>query len=201
MAIQILRADPPVRSIYRHQTASVVDMAGTRAGTSERHGSAPAAPQRRASTAPRRDGAVPAATPGGAVTWNLVLGSDVTRLVEARRLVEEVAEVAGIHGSARYQLTLAVHEAVANAMEHGAAFAAPVRIRARLETRCVTFAIADPGAPFSLECPSQPHQGDRGRGLTLIRSCVDDLSVRRLSQGKEVRLVKRLDDGGASARR
>jgi len=147
-----------------------------------------------ASAEPKHDGARAVAARGGATHWSMVLESDPTRLAEARALVEEVADVIGMGPRCRYQLKVAVHEAVMNAMQHGAAFGAPVRLAVRLDADHVTFIVADPGPLFTVACPSQPDLRDHGRGLTLMVRCVDDLAVHALPVGKELHLTKRLGD-------
>ena len=124
--------------------------------------------------------------------WSVELDPELGRLADARRLVDTVADLAAVSDRTRYMLKLAVHEALVNAMQHGARFAAPVWLTACLDAHAVSFAVGDPGGPFDLEPDQQPGLQDRGRGLLLILSCVDEVSQAPLERGKEVRLLKRL---------
>jgi anti-sigma regulatory factor (Ser/Thr protein kinase) len=124
--------------------------------------------------------------------WTVDLEPDLACLADARRLVDRVADIAEVSEQTRYMLKLAVHEAVVNAMQHGAAFAAPVQLSACLDGHTVSFAVGDPGRPFALEAEREPSLHHRGRGLVLMRSCVDEVAQEPLERGKEVRLTKRL---------
>jgi anti-sigma regulatory factor (Ser/Thr protein kinase) len=122
--------------------------------------------------------------------WSVELEPDFGRLADARTLVDTVADLAGVSGRTRYMLKLAVHEALVNAMQHGARFAAPVWLTACLDAQTVSFAVGDPGDPFDLEPDHAPGLQDRGRGLLLILSCMDEVTQAPLERGKEVRLLK-----------
>ena len=124
--------------------------------------------------------------------WSVDLEPDLRCLGDARRLVDRVADLADVSDQTRYMLKLAVHEAVVNAMQHGACFEAPVQLSACLDGQTVNFAVGDPGDSFVLEADQQPSLHDRGRGLVLMRSCVDEVAQEPLERGKEVRLTKRL---------
>src|SRR3954451_12939931 len=117
---------------------------------------------------------------------------DLRSLPGVRRLVDAVSDLADVSDRTRYMLKVAVHEAVTNAIEHGSAFGAPVHLTARVNPDAVTFTVGDPGAPFPLEPDPRPGLQPRGRGLLLMRRCVDEGSLEPLEQGKRGRLKKRL---------
>ena len=125
--------------------------------------------------------------------WSIDLEPDLRQLAEARSFVDRVADRAEVSERTRYRLKLAVHEAVVNAMQHGAQFCAPVRLTACLEPHTVSFTVGDPGEPFTLvELDPAPGLHARGRGLILMQSCVDEVAQEPLERGKEIRLTKRL---------
>jgi len=123
--------------------------------------------------------------------WSMVLPPELDQLAVARSFVDRVADAAGCEPRTRFQLKLAVNEAVVNAMQHGSDFREPVRLTAALCGDGVRFSVSDPGPPFPMPEDAPPDLHDRGRGLMIIVKCVDDLSQHPLPEGKEVRLTKR----------
>ena len=124
--------------------------------------------------------------------WSVELEPELDRLADARTVVDTVADLAGVSERTRYMLKLAVHEALVNAMQHGARFAAPVSLTACLDAHAVSFAVGDPGDPFDLDPGHEPGLQDRGRGLLLMRGGMDEVTQAPLERGKEIRLLKRL---------
>jgi len=116
--------------------------------------------------------------------------ADPECLAEARRFAEEATAEAGLPDPGRYLLVVAVHEAVVNAMQHGSRGGGPVRITSCVDARAISFAVADNGEEFPLRPNTSPNLEDCGRGLTLMFHGVDEITERRLHQGKEIRMTK-----------
>jgi anti-sigma regulatory factor (Ser/Thr protein kinase) len=78
-------------------------------------------------------------------------------------------------------LTLAAHEAAANVVEHAYANGGDVVVRARRDDRSLFVVVQDQG---HWRAPSRTDQ--RGRGLTVMRSLVDDLEIAPTASGTTV---------------
>ena len=111
-------------------------------------------------------------------------------LAEARRFAERAIEGSGLDDRGRYELIVAVHEAVVNAIQHGSAGGGHVRVTSCRDERGLSFTIADPGQGFTLQPSTEPDLEARGRGLTLMFHAVDDISQHRRPGGKEIRMTK-----------
>jgi serine phosphatase RsbU (regulator of sigma subunit)/anti-sigma regulatory factor (Ser/Thr protein kinase) len=84
-------------------------------------------------------------------------------------------------------ITMAVNEAVQNAIEHGHSFRArPVEVRLSREDGVIEAVVRDGGRWR----PSGAT--DRGRGILLMRALVDDVRIDRRADGTVVRLRRRL---------
>ena len=75
-------------------------------------------------------------------------------------------------------------------MLHGSRFVTPVRVTACLDAEGVSFAVADEGPTFRFPANATAAPLERGRGLQLMTSGVDEISQQPLAVGKEVRLTK-----------
>lgn len=121
----------------------------------------------------------------------LSLPSDLSRLLEARRFVEEAAADFGFDEAVQQQVKLAANEAVANAMEHGStSSASEVALHAVEEGGALVIYVRDAGSFV----PRMMHRGampERGRGLAFMDLLMDEVDIRPGSEGTEVRLLKR----------
>lgn len=115
---------------------------------------------------------------------------DPRSLAEVRRFTERAMTGTGLDDRSCYEMTVAVHEAVVNAMQHGSDADQPVRVTACRDPRGVSFTIADRGEHFVLEPSTEPDLEARGRGLTLMFHAVDDISQHPRPDGKEIRMTK-----------
>ncbi|HEY1884215.1 MAG TPA: SpoIIE family protein phosphatase [Candidatus Cybelea sp.] len=92
----------------------------------------------------------------------------------ARAIVERDIEPLGVDGERRFDLLIALGEAVANAIEHGYRDAPPGLIRLRLEHngRQLVMTIEDFGhwKPFA-------RSDVRGRGIELMHACMDSVQI------------------------
>ncbi len=110
-----------------------------------------------------------------------------------------MAAAAGFGAKDRYRITMAVSEAVANALEHGAPCqGGMVYLGAEIEAQRLSFCVRDCGE-FALVADPRPDDGiaERGRGFALMNLLMDDVQLQTDTQ-TEVRLSKRLEDGSES---
>jgi serine/threonine-protein kinase RsbW len=123
------------------------------------------------------------------------LPSRATSLLEARRFVDRFAAHAGFSPLARDEISLAVCEAVSNAVRHGspAGEADQVELQVELDGPRLVVTVRDHGAPFSPPEPSLPDPAefaDHGRGLFLMHHLMDEVRFSR-DRGTVVRMTKK----------
>jgi serine/threonine-protein kinase RsbW len=107
--------------------------------------------------------------------------SDPNEVGKVRQAVLEFALGAGLPRRAADALTLATHEAVMNAIEHGnrADPSLPVTVLFCEDADAVEVRVLDEGAGLSATpAPFRP-LADRGRGVALMRGLVDELRLGR----------------------
>jgi len=118
------------------------------------------------------------------------------QLSYARLFVKEAASDIGVPEPEVASIALAVHEAVANAIEHGEPCngdgAGRVELKIWLEASCAIFTIRDCGS-FSFDPSSGTELLDeRGRGLLLMDALMDRVEVVPEQDRTVVRLEKHL---------
>lgn len=118
---------------------------------------------------------------------------------EVEAAADKLAEDAGLNEDQRFHVTMAVREAVVNAVLHGNEYDPGRKIAVGLENtgKSLVFTIADEGKGFSpadVPDPLAPENLLRGtgRGIFLIRSLMDEVHFRQLNPGTELTLVKHL---------
>ncbi len=123
---------------------------------------------------------------------DLPLPADTSQLGRARRFIDATAAAAGFGKEDRYQITMAVNEAVANALEHGAPCrGGMVHLGAEIEAQRLSFYVRDCGK-FALVADRDPDEiAERGRGFALMNLLMDDVQLQTDGE-TEVRLSKRL---------
>jgi anti-sigma regulatory factor (Ser/Thr protein kinase) len=117
----------------------------------------------------------------------------LTQLKEARDFAERAAAEFGFDSCGRYQVKLALSEAITNAIEHGSNSASDiVRITVVAEGGALVFEVADSGrfVPRAIRGVAIP---ERGRGLEFMRLMMDEVDVRPTRGGTQLRLTKRVD--------
>jgi anti-sigma regulatory factor (Ser/Thr protein kinase) len=118
------------------------------------------------------------------------ISADVTRLKEARDFAERCAADFGFGEDARYQVKLAISEAVTNAIQHGSSSPSdPIRISAAEESDALVFEVADTG-----RFRPRVRRGalpESGRGLEFMRLMMDDVDLRAGADGTLLRFSKR----------
>jgi anti-sigma regulatory factor (Ser/Thr protein kinase) len=109
-------------------------------------------------------------------------------LKTARRFAESAAKDFGLGADVCFRFTLAVNEAVANAIEHGQP-SADGRLQLRISSygNLITFEVRDWGS-FSVSRPQQEKLQERGRGLAMMASLVDEVDLRPSDDSTVVRL-------------
>jgi anti-sigma regulatory factor (Ser/Thr protein kinase) len=118
--------------------------------------------------------------------------ADLNRLKEARDFAEEAAAEFGFGADARYDVRLAVSEAVTNAIRHGSRSPEdPIRILATEESGALVFEVLDTGH-FVPRVVRRGELPESGRGLEFMRVLMDEVDLRAGRQGTLLRMAKRL---------
>lgn len=119
--------------------------------------------------------------------------ADSAHLGQARQFAGLAARAFGFPQEAGFEITMAVSEVVANAVEHGSTSSEDlIRLRAVEEDGALVFYVTDVGTFTPPAALAADILSDRGRGLTLIRWLMDELDVRPGYEGTVIRFAKRL---------
>jgi anti-sigma regulatory factor (Ser/Thr protein kinase) len=95
-------------------------------------------------------------------------------------------------GSARYDVKLAMSEAVTNAIQHGSSSPQdPIRILVLAEGHSLVFEVLDTGR-FVPRVRRRGELSESGRGLEFMRVLMDEVDLRPGNGGTLMRFVKRL---------
>ena len=141
--------------------------------------------------------AVSALPPRARPAWQRTLPIDAVDMHAARTRVRELLEaIEPLSGDAAFDLCLACGEALGNAVDHACAEGILLTVAAYDDR--VICEITDCGEGFELAWDEEPvseclcAEGERGRGIKLMRLLCDDVSIRRREgvSGTVVRLVK-----------
>jgi anti-sigma regulatory factor (Ser/Thr protein kinase) len=121
--------------------------------------------------------------------FSMLLGSNPRELAALRRAIGDWATRAGAAMETREDVVLAVNEAVANAMEHayGPGDARVEVAASRSHHGALELRVRD----FGRWRAGRPDDGG-GRGLTLIRNLMDDVTVDTTSDGTTVHMTRAL---------
>ncbi|WP_229401134.1 SpoIIE family protein phosphatase [Micromonospora okii] len=144
----------------------------------------------RVASRPRRDDvavlALEATEPN---RFALRLPADPTRLSVLRKRLEDFLTAHRVGETDLFDLTVAISEAAANAIEHPVDPAEPtIGVEVTIADRTVVATVRDSG-----RWRESTGAGFRGRGLSLIRA-LGDLTVNHTEQGTELTLRRRLQD-------
>ena len=119
--------------------------------------------------------------------FTLRLPADPTRLSVLRKRLEDFLVAHEVGETDVFDLTVAISEAAANAIEHPVNPAeAVISVEVTIDDRTVTATVRDSG-----QWRESTGSGFRGRGLALIKA-LGELSVRRTDEGTEVTLRRQL---------
>jgi anti-sigma regulatory factor (Ser/Thr protein kinase) len=129
---------------------------------------------------------------GAVLERELWLRADPVSASVARTFIGEVADELGFDRLAREHLRLAVTEAVANAVEHGAPCESGlIGLSAHVEDAFLSTEIYDCG-DFRLARRPGSELSERGRGFRLMFATVDEVEIDAAPGRTLVRLAKRL---------
>ncbi|GFH38711.1 ATP-binding protein [Streptomyces pacificus] len=119
------------------------------------------------------------------IWWSLRLRREAASVPLARRLLLGAMETAGVDPDISFDLSVALSEACANAVEHGGPGAAGspadgYRVTAYLDGEKCRIEVVDagPGFPDRAYLPGAGPAAESGRGLCLIEQLADHVSLR-----------------------
>ncbi|MEV6051648.1 ATP-binding protein [Streptomyces sp. NPDC052107] len=118
------------------------------------------------------------------IWWSLHLRREAASVPLARRLLIGTMETAGVDPEVSYDLSVALTEACANAVEHGGntphgGVSEAYRVTAYLDGEKCRIEVADSGPGFARTQEIRPARADaeHGRGLCLIRELADHVHI------------------------
>jgi serine/threonine-protein kinase RsbW len=127
------------------------------------------------------------------------LESTLESVNKAEEMAGQLASEAGFEEDMRDGITMAVREAMINAVLHGNAYDPNKRVNLSLEQngRELIVTIGDEGRglePEEIPDPLAPENlmKQSGRGIFLIRAFMDEVRFRKLEPGTEITLIKRI---------
>ncbi|MEU7384381.1 MULTISPECIES: ATP-binding protein [unclassified Streptomyces] len=119
------------------------------------------------------------------IWWSLHLRRDAASVPLARRLLLGTMETAGVDPEISYDLSVALSEACANAVEHGGDTEScdAFRVTAFLDGEKCRIEVADTGPGFPPAGRRRPlraarAEAEHGRGLYLIQELADHVHIR-----------------------
>ena len=120
---------------------------------------------------------------------------------KAEEMADHIASQAGIDEDTRGGISMAVREAMINAILHGNAYDPNKRVNLTFEQngRELIVIISDEGKGFIPEEVPDPLAPENllkesGRGIFLMRAFMDEVRFRKLEPGTEITLIKRLPE-------
>ena len=120
---------------------------------------------------------------------------------KAEEMADHIASQAGIDEDTRGGISMAVREAMINAILHGNAYDPNKRVILTFEQngRELIVIISDEGKGFIPEEVPDPLAPENllkesGRGIFLMRAFMDEVRFRKLEPGTEITLIKRLPE-------
>ena len=124
------------------------------------------------------------------------MAADRTALPTVTNPISEKLEQLRVPEEKRYEILLALQEALANAVVHGCKDDASKKVLCQLEWHSdgrILIVVIDPGDGFAFEDVAHPlhpdnFYSDHGRGVYLIRELMDKVSFH--NNGNEIRMWK-----------
>ena len=118
---------------------------------------------------------------------------------KAEEMADKAASHAGFDEDARGGISMAVREAMINAVMHGNGYSPDKRVKLSFEQSGgnLVITIRDEGEgldPEQIPDPLAPENlmKQSGRGIFLMRAFMDDVKFRKLEPGTEITLIKRV---------
>jgi serine/threonine-protein kinase RsbW len=118
---------------------------------------------------------------------------------KAEEMADKAASQAGFDEDARGGISMAVREAMINAVMHGNGYSADKRVKLSFDQSGgnLVITIRDEGRgmnPDEIPDPLAPENlmKQSGRGIFLMRAFMDDVKFRKLEPGTEITLIKRV---------
>ena len=118
---------------------------------------------------------------------------------KAEEMADKAASQAGFDEDARGGISMAVREAMINAVMHGNGYSPEKRVKLSFDHSGdnLVITIRDEGAgmnPEEVPDPLAPENlmKQSGRGIFLMRAFMDDVQFRKLEPGTEITLIKRV---------
>jgi anti-sigma regulatory factor (Ser/Thr protein kinase) len=118
------------------------------------------------------------------------ISAEVAQVKDARDFAERCAAEFGLGEEERYQIKLAMSEAVTNAIQHGSSSPSdPIRILVAEESGALVFEVIDTGHFRPLV--RRGALPESGRGLEFMRQLMDDVDLQPSLNGTLLRFSKR----------
>jgi serine/threonine-protein kinase RsbW len=149
-------------------------------------------------------------TPNGHQVVRLEFTSAFEMLDFVHVVSDHVAQSVGFDEDSRHWVCVAIRESVINAIKHGNRNDTSKHVFVEFETASdveepkLLIRVRDEGEGFDPEAIADPLAPENllksgGRGIFLIRSFMDDVTVQRAPEGgMEIRMTKRLQPSGAA---
>ncbi|MGB9235714.1 MAG: ATP-binding protein [Terriglobales bacterium] len=125
-----------------------------------------------------------------------IMPADSEAIAAVVDAISEILTSLHVPEQKRFEVALAVQEALANAVVHGCGNDPSKKVRCRMKADPqgrIVISVTDPGPGFSPEQLADPKRGenlhaDHGRGVYLIRQLMDEVHFGR--SGNEIRMWK-----------
>lgn len=136
-------------------------------------------------------------------TETLIIKSDVNELAKVATITEEICIRFGLIEDEIDDISIAVTEAVNNAIKHGNKedSTKSIKIVFEVETDRIKIRIKDEGKGFQLEEVKDPRKNenllkDDGRGILIMKALMDEVKVLSGNEGNVLQLVKKISRNG-----
>lgn len=136
-------------------------------------------------------------------TETLIIKSDVNELAKVATITEEICIRFGLIEDEIDDISIAVTEAVNNAIKHGNKedSTKSIKIVFEVETDRIKIRIKDEGKGFQLEEVKDPRKienllKDDGRGILIMKALMDEVKVLSGNEGNVLQLVKNISRNG-----
>ncbi|MCH8304166.1 MAG: ATP-binding protein [Candidatus Marinimicrobia bacterium] len=136
-------------------------------------------------------------------TETLIIKSDVNELAKVATITEEICIRFGLIEDEIDDISIAVTEAVNNAIKHGNKedSTKSIKIVFEVETDRIKIRIKDEGKGFQLEEVKDPRKNenllkDDGRGILIMKALMDEVKVLSGNEGNVIQLVKNISRNG-----